>query len=109
MIPSIIRRPSADEDLLNHYVFIGLRSRDAAERFFDAAENTIEFLSKNRFVGSPWQQHDLALKSIRYWPIEGFRNHLIFYRPTEYGIEVLHIFHASRDLSAVLQADSTTD
>jgi hypothetical protein len=34
--------------------------------------------------------------------VDGFPNHLVFYRETPEGIEVLHILHAARDLTSAL-------
>ena len=46
-----------------------------------------------------FRRKDLA--DVRSWPIGGFKNHLIFYRPAPHGIEVLRILHGARDLDAI--------
>jgi toxin ParE1/3/4 len=34
--------------------------------------------------------------------VRRFRNYLIFYRPTDGGIEVIRVLHAARDISSIL-------
>ena len=34
--------------------------------------------------------------------VQGFEKHLVFYRPTEAGIEIVRVLHAARDIAAVL-------
>jgi toxin ParE1/3/4 len=46
------------------------------------------------------------LQNVRMWRVGGFERHLIFYRPTADGIEVLRVLHASRDLAPLLDEDA---
>ena len=39
------------------------------------------------------------------WRIRGFREFLIFYRPTKDGIEVVPVLHAKRDLQGLLEGE----
>jgi toxin ParE1/3/4 len=42
---------------------------------------------------------------LRIWRIDGFPNHLIFYRPIEGGIEIVRVLHGARDIDAVLESE----
>lgn len=42
---------------------------------------------------------------LRRWPIPGFRNYLIFYRPMENGVEIVRVLHGARDIAAALEED----
>ena len=45
------------------------------------------------------------LAGLRIWRIDGFPNHLIFYRPIEGGIEIVRVLHGVRDIGAVLESE----
>ena len=47
------------------------------------------------------------LTTLRMFPIRDFPKYFIFYRPTEEGIEVVRVLHASRDLQALLDPEHT--
>lgn len=44
-------------------------------------------------------------RDVRFWPIKGFENYLIFYRPTDRGIEMVRVLHGARDINAVFESD----
>jgi toxin ParE1/3/4 len=75
---------------------------EPALRLYLAAEAAFELLAKTpelavvRDFGRP------ELSGLRMWPICRFEKHLIFYRPTDQGIEVVRVLHASRDIEAIL-------
>jgi toxin ParE1/3/4 len=72
-----------------------------AERFVDAVEQTAADLAGMPGMGSPCEFTDPRLAGLRRWPVKGFRNHLIFYRPTPDGIEILHVLHGATDFEAL--------
>jgi len=39
------------------------------------------------------------------WPIKGFKNYLIFYRPIEQGVEIVRVLHGARDMPSVFKDD----
>ena len=41
------------------------------------------------------------LAGVRMLPVRGFEHHLIFYRPTGDGIELIRVYHAARDVDAI--------
>ncbi len=99
---NVVLRPAARRDLLEHYLFIGRDSPDAAERFIAAADRTFELLAGMPEMGTRWVTENVALHGVRRHPITGFPNHLVFYRPTEDGVDILHIFHGARDIPTLL-------
>lgn len=44
-----------------------------------------------------------ALKRVRRWPVKGFDNWLIFYRPKRDGVEILRVIHGARDIENLLR------
>ena len=91
MPQKILRSPKALRDLEEHVDYIKHDSVLVAERFLDAVEETIRFLSVNSQVGQlcPFLDPDAA--GLRMWPVDGFRNHVVFYRAAENGIEVSRV------------------
>ena len=45
---------------------------------------------------------DAELPEMRRWHIDGFDDHLIIYRETERGIEIVRVLHGARDIVAIL-------
>jgi toxin ParE1/3/4 len=96
----IKRRPRAIYAIIDMAEYIGQSSPASAERFLDATEATFEQLEAMPGIGHLYESTDARLAEIRVWPVKGFRNHLIFYRPMDQGIEVLHVLHGARDIGA---------
>lgn len=107
----MIKRPRAEQELVDHFVYIGQRNPDAAERCLSAAEAACARLARHPLMGRLWQFESPRLAGIRSWPIPRFRNYLIFYRPLDEGegIEVIHVFHARRDIRGILEAEAEED
>jgi toxin ParE1/3/4 len=42
------------------------------------------------------------LAGIRKWPVKGFENFLIFYRPRAKGISIVRVLHGSQDWWSLL-------
>ena len=53
-------------------------------------------------VGREWESGLPSLTGVRKWPVRGFRNYVVFYRPVPGGIDVLRFVHAASDLAIVL-------
>jgi toxin ParE1/3/4 len=109
MTPRVIKKPRAERDLLDHFVFIGERNPDAAERFLDAAEKAFVQLARLPLMGHLWESPSPRLAGIRCWTIPKFKNYRIFYRPIADGIEVLHVFHARRDIRTLLEGEDPNE
>lgn len=68
-----------------------------ADRFVDAVESTISMIAEAPGIGRVWDRE--RVPGIRAWRVEGFPNHLVFYRVRRGGIEIVHVLHAARDVS----------
>ena len=80
-------------------------SLETALRFYDAAAATFENLARMPGMGERRESSNPRLAGLRVWRIEGFANHLIFYRPVEGGIEIVRVLHGARDIDSVLEAE----
>lgn len=98
----IRRQPRVALDVIEQTAYIGDRSYDAGYRFPDSVEATFRFLEESPRVGRARRFRSRALRGVRSWPVKGFGNHLVFYKPIEGGILVIAVVHAARDIDAVL-------
>ena len=98
----IKRRPRAIYAIIEMAEYIGQNSPASAERFMDATEAAFEQLEAMPGMGHLYDSSNSRLAGVRVWSVKGFPNHLIFYRPFEAGIEILHLLHGARDIGAIL-------
>jgi toxin ParE1/3/4 len=103
----IRRRPRAIEALIESAEYIGADSPASAERFLLAADRTFRQLEEMPGMGHIYESNNPKLNGIRVWAVKGFRNHLIFYRAINDGIDVLTVLHGAQDLDNVLPRELT--
>ena len=101
----IVKRPAAKQDLINCGSYIASENPAAADRFLNAAEKTFQQLSRMPEMGPLLQQPNARLATMRFWPISGFRNYLVFYYPRSDGIEIVRVLHGARDWTRVIEDD----
>ena len=77
----------------------------AALRFLENVEATFQSLAEMPGIGSPYAVRNPHLRELRCFPVTGFRNHLVFYRPTPDGIEVIRVLHGARNIAAILRRE----
>ncbi len=106
MTPPIRVLPAADRDIDGQAGYL-LReaSLETALRFYDASAATFQNLARMPGIGEERESANNRLVGLRIWRIEGFPNHLIFYRPIAGGIEIVRVLHAARDLDAELDSE----
>jgi toxin ParE1/3/4 len=97
--------PAADRDLDEQFLYIAQRSREAALRFFQAAEASFEKLAAMPELGQRQSFGRTELAGLRVWQVRGFENYLIFYRPVEGGIEIVRVLHGARDIAAIFEEE----
>jgi toxin ParE1/3/4 len=94
----------AEQDLSEAARYIAQDSRDGAERFLAAFEETCDLLAGMPEAGSALQTIVAALRDIRMLRVERFTKYLIFYRPRHReGIEIIRVIHAARDYRAFFE------
>jgi toxin ParE1/3/4 len=69
-----------------------------ALRFVTSAEAACTVLAEHPHIGASL---GLLGADIRRWHIDGFGNHVILYRLTDHGVEIVRILHAARDLESL--------
>jgi toxin ParE1/3/4 len=99
MKPRIIRPDRVKLDLKELAKIIGPFH---GKRFLAAAEAAMRRLSEMPFLAGTYESENPLLADIRVWPIPGFENYLIFYRPIENGIGLVRVLYGGRDIERVL-------
>jgi toxin ParE1/3/4 len=94
--------PAAEQDVADHFVYIGLDSPESAERFLRRADETFEFLANSPRIGKLWGSTHSNLKGVRVWRVIGFSSVLVFYRPGRQVVDVRRLIHGARDLQREL-------
>jgi len=98
---SILRSDAALHDLIDLAYHIALDDIDAAYRSLVAAEQSFRDLERMPLMGSSREFRNSALHGIRMWRVKDFPRHLIFYRPTGDGVEIIRVLHSSRDIPGI--------
>jgi toxin ParE1/3/4 len=101
--PRRVIRPQAERDIKEQSRCIGHRSRQIAVRFVRAVRAIIDELSARPEMSAIWHSPQSRLTGVRVWQVQGFKNHLIFYRITERSVEFLGVLPGARDLPRVLE------
>src|SRR5262245_18224149 len=105
MTPVVIKKPRAEQDLLRTYTYIRDRSLKGADRFLQEADSTFGLLARFPTLGEVWDSPSPHLTGVRFFTIRHFRNYVVFYRPIENGIEVLHVFHGRMNIRRLLEEE----
>jgi toxin ParE1/3/4 len=96
-------RPEADRDLDEQAIWYAERENaDVALRFLDSVRQTLLLLALQPRMGRARKFRNPELAEVRWHPVIDFSKHLVFYRPTQDGIEALRILHGYRDLLTLL-------
>jgi toxin ParE1/3/4 len=72
-----------------------------AVRFYTSMGAACLLLAGNPELGVARDYGRPDLAGLRVWPIHDFDKHLVFYRPTQEGVEIVRVIHASRDIEAL--------
>lgn len=102
----ITKRPRAKRDLVGHFAYLAEHtSVEEARRFLKAVDTALELLLAMPEMGARWTSPLLRLSGVRRWSPRGYKHHLLLYRPTRAGVELLHVYHSARDIPALLDED----
>ena len=99
----ILRRLKAAQDAEGIADFIAKDSLEAAVRFLENTESTLNDLAASPTTGSPFESDQPELANLRFRRVKGFPSHVIFYVEHQHAIEVVRVLHGARDLEAELR------
>ena len=98
MTRTVVKRVKALWDIIGIAELLGRDDPAVAERFMDAVEASREFLRDFPESGAKFKTKNERMRDARLWPVKGFPNHLINFRPQNDLIEVLRVCHGARNL-----------
>jgi toxin ParE1/3/4 len=105
--PRIVTRPAAARDIDDKAEELSLSSERIGERFLEAVNRSIQDLARMPGIGAPYPVSNPTLQGLRASLVRGkFRKHIIFYLPTDDGIEVVRILYGSRNVQRILEEEA---
>jgi toxin ParE1/3/4 len=96
----ILRRPRAAEDIAEVWDYIADDNIVAADHWVDSLDEQFQLLTEHPLMGR--ERGDL-LPGIRSFP---FGRYVIFYLPTQNGIDVVRVLHSAMDIADHLDPNS---
>lgn len=94
----IFKRPQAERDIEECFVFIAEDNLDTGVYFLVAVEDSLEQLTQFPLLGKTREFQNKQFQTMRMWRVKGYENYLIFYAVTKNTIEVIRVLYASRDI-----------
>ena len=95
----VVQSPQFRRDLADAWIYVAEDSEDRADALLDAVEETSRRVAENPGIGRP--RPELEGGTTR--SVLTAKRYLVYYRPAgEDRIELLRLFHTSRDPDSVL-------
>lgn len=94
--------PEAVEDLEEIILYVSDRNESAAVMLFETFQAAFRRLSQFPELGVRRERFLEGAGDLRMWPLPAFPHYMVYYRPTEAGIEVARVLHAARDIPRVV-------
>lgn len=98
MNSEVRKKPQAERDIEECFVYIGEENLDIAVYFLVAVEDSIELIGKNPFIGSIREFKDSKISNIRMLLVKDFHSYRIFYTVKDDIVEIIRVLHSARDL-----------
>ena len=100
----VVRLPQALTDLVETADYIADDNVEAADRFFDAFEASLEVIKRTPRIGVV-RLFEGKLE-VRMWPVKGFETSLVLYTISADEIVVLRVIHSARDYTRFFAGES---
>jgi toxin ParE1/3/4 len=94
-MPRVIHAPQAIEDLIDIVLHISRRNPAAASRFSDDVDQKCRRLAQFPGLGAACEELAPGLRQV------SLGKYVLFYRPTDDGIELIRVLHGARDISTL--------
>ncbi|MDR3566478.1 MAG: type II toxin-antitoxin system RelE/ParE family toxin [Syntrophobacteraceae bacterium] len=91
----ILKRPQAQTDLDEIWLYIAQENPEKADAFLDEIEKRCRALAQSPFIGTSPDEIMAGLRSL------AVASYLIFYLPIEGGIDVVRVLHGMRDIDVL--------
>ena len=101
----ILITPAAESDLVNIWLYIARDNAEAADRVYQAAEDTFKALAAMPRMGTLYQSRRARLNGVRFFPISNFQRYVIYYRELPQGMEIIRVLHGHMDRKKRLEPE----
>lgn len=101
MTYEIRKKPQAERDIEECFVYIGEDNLDITVHFLVAVEDTIEEIGRNPFIGKQREFKSSQLQNLRMWLVKNFSNYQIYYTIEAENIEIIRVLHGARDIEDI--------
>ena len=102
--------PAANRDLDDQAEYLTVhQSLQMGLRFYRAAEETFRLIARNPALGKRAECRSPFLQGMRMLVLKQFPSHLVFYRSTGEGIEIVRLLHGARDIEAIFVSGDGDD
>ena len=91
--------PEVLAELREIWSYIAEDNSEAADQLEEEIFQACHRLARNPYLGHI--RPDLTDKPVRFWPVH--RNYLIVYRISDSTLDIVHVFHAARDIRSELE------
>lgn len=99
----VVRRDKARADILDIFEHIFGDNEDAADRWLDAVDQTIDqTIANNPRIGVKRDYGRPTLAGFRMIAVRDFENYLVFYRIDGQVLRIIRVLHGARDIPNVL-------
>ncbi len=90
-------------DIMETAEYIAQDNMEAADRFVDAIDESLELITKSPDIGVIRKVGKAP--EMRMWAVKGFPDSLVFYRATSTQINVIRVIHSARDFYRIFEND----
>lgn len=98
MSREIRKKPQAERDIEECFVYIGENNLDTAVYFLVAVEDSIEQIGRNPFIGNIREFKNSRIKNLRMRTVKDYTDYQIFYTVEDETIEIIRVLHGARNL-----------
>ena len=108
MSPATLRvrfEKEARSDIREIGLYFAQRAPEVRIRFKQAINKTVRVLARSPNLGERCQFRNPQTKGMRKWRVDGFPNHVIFYRSVGDKLEILRVLHGARDYAAMFNEE----
>ena len=99
-------RPAAKDDIIRQFRYYLVEDAlEAATRFLDAVDESIEAICQMPHIGAPKPLKNPILSGLRSWAVKGFEDIFIFYLDQPDALRVVRVLHGRRDIKRILEGE----
>ena len=98
MARRIFKRPQAEKDIEDCFVYIAKENISAGLHFLESVETDLKRLAEFPELGTKRTFRNPRFQAIRIWRVEKYTSYVIFYKIVEDRIEIIRLLHVAREV-----------